>query len=365
MASVHTEFNLEGRRIAVTGATGFIGRSLCAELSRSGAIATALLRNRHGQDLLSLRNIKAVVAPLVPGQALIDAMSGHDTFINLAYDIRSDADTNLRAFEAALSAARQVGVKQIIHMSSVVVYDDWPDGGSRGSISESSSIGSAGSHGYRAAKIEMENRLRAQAIPTTILQPTIVYGPASEQWTLAQFHALRSGGIVLPDPCGECALVHVDDVVQALLRAATVVPTATDHFLISGPESIGWDTLLSGYARIIGAPPPLKVPANELLRRSPVRANEGHKAPSPAARVGSALRQMMGRQRFDLLKSRLIGLTGSSGPAWPDPSQLALYSARPLINISHACYALGYKPTVTFKQGLETLLDQPTEKTNY
>lgn len=366
MAIVPASVNLEGRRIAVTGATGFIGRALCAELVRAGAKVTALLRSRHGQSLMSSQAVKAVVAPLVAGQALNTALSGHDTLINLAYDIRAGAPANLAAFEAILSAATQAGVSQIIHVSSVVVYDDWPGGDAKGQISETSPSHAAGAQGYRAAKIEMERQLQAQAIPTTILQPTIVYGPGSEQWTLAQIHALRNGGIVLPDPCGTCALVHVGDVVQALVRAAALAQPRTDRFLISGPETPGWDRLFSEYARIAGAAPPRKEPVHDLWRRLPAAAaSDRPRAPSLAARAGSALRQIIGRQRFDRVKSRLLGLSGSSGPIWPDATQLALYSASPLINISHARYILGYLPTVTVQHGLDTIVEHLPKKTSH
>ena len=361
MANVPLSVNLEGRRIAVTGATGFIGRALCAELGRSGATVTALLRNRHGHDLMSSYAIKGVVAPLVAGQTLNNALSGHDTVINLAYDIRAGASANLTAFNAMLSAATHAGIKQIIHISSAVVYDDWPGGDANGCISETSPIHETGSHGYRAAKIEMEKQLYLQEIPATILQPTIVYGPGSEQWTLAQIHALRNGGIVLPDPCGTCALVHVNDVVQAMLRAAALTQPKTDHFLISGPETPSWDTLFSEYARIAGAPPPRKEPLSDLLRRLPAPittpVSSSFKAPSQAARAGAALRQIIGRQRFDRLKSRLLSLSGPSGPVWPDAAQLALYSARPLINTSHARYILGYIPVTTLKKGLASIVE--------
>lgn len=365
MAIVPALVNLEGRRIAVTGATGFIGRTLCAELRRSGADVTALLRSRHGQSLMSTYAVKGVVAPLVTGQALNNALSGHDTLINLAYDIRAGASANLKAFDAILSAATQAGVRQIIHVSSVVVYDAWPGGDANGHISETSPIHAVGPYGYRAAKIEMEKMLYAQTIPATILQPTIVYGPGSEQWTMAQIHALRNGGIVLPDPCGACALVHVNDVVQALLRAVALAQPTTDRFLISGPETPGWDVLLSEYARIAGAAPPRKEPVNDLWRRLPVPTSDSPKAPSFTARAGSVLRQIIGRQRFDRLKSRLLDLSGPSGPVWPDATQLALYSARPLIDISHACYVLGYIPETTLKHGLETIDEQLPEKTSH
>lgn len=363
MAIVPASVNLEGRRIAVTGATGFIGRALCAELVRSGADVTALLRSHHGKNLMSSYAVKGIVAPLVAGSALNNALSNHDTLINLAYDIRADASVNLKAFGAILSAATQVSVKHIIHLSSVVVYDDWPRGDAKGHISETSPRLATGSHGYRTAKIEMERQLQAQAIPATILQPTIVYGPGSEQWTLAQMNALRTRGIVLPDPCGTCALVHVDDVVQALLLASTLSQPTTDSFLISGPETPEWDLLFSEYARIAGAGPPRKEPLKELLRRLPAASQDHRPTPPLAARVGSVLRQIIGRQRFDRLKSRLLGLSGAPGPIWPDATQLTLYSASPFINISHARYILGYIPKTTLKQGLDTIAERLPKKT--
>ena len=63
--------------------------------------------------------------------------------------------------------------------------------------------------------------VREAALPGTILQPTIVYGPYSRPWTIDPADMLRYGTVVLPDHGeGICNAVYVDDVVSAMILAA-------------------------------------------------------------------------------------------------------------------------------------------------
>ena len=336
---------ISGKKVAVTGAGGFIGSRIVAALLAEGAQVTAVLRSGHDAARLRAMGARPVVAPLKPGTRLERALSGAGALVNAAHDMRAGLAENLAAFDALLAAAARAGIPRIVHLSSAVVYDDWPDG----ALSEDSPISTGTGGAYRQAKIAMENKLLAMDIDVAILQPTIVYGPGSAFWTEAPLAALAAGGVVLPDPCGLCPAVHVDDVARAAVLAVAAPARLHDRFLVAGPDSPGWDAFYQGYREIAGRGEILRRPVGELAARlGPDPAGDG--GPSAAARLSAVLRRVIGSRRFDRLLARLR--PRARGPVWPDPHLLALYRARPEISTARARRALGYVPRVDFASGL-------------
>ncbi|MFH4234040.1 hypothetical protein WAJ75_23845, partial [Acinetobacter baumannii] len=66
------------------------------------------------------------------------------------------------------------------------------------------------------------------------LQPTIIYGPFGPLWTIDVLETLKRRGVILIDGGeGFCNLVYIDDVVDALLLAATNDKALGETFLIS------------------------------------------------------------------------------------------------------------------------------------
>lgn len=342
---------LEGKRIALTGASGFIGKAALRALVAGGAEATALLRGRHGADAVEAAGARAVRAPLVTGPALVRGLTGIEVLVHLAYDVRADAAANLAAFDALLAAAQEAGVRHIVHASSVVVYDDWP----ASALTEASPIGVAVASGYRAAKIAMEQRLLAGPIPATILQPTIVWGAGSDLWTERPIRALRGGGFVLPEPCGLAPLVHVDDVASAIARAAALSKPASERLLVTGPESPPWEALLEGYRAIAGGSL-IREPADKLRAAlGPVPPPSAPSGPSAAARISAALRALLGRKRFDSLLDLAARLRPAAGPLRPGRADLALFTASPRIDTRKAQALLGWQPAIGLDGGLALL----------
>ena len=47
---------------------------------------------------------------------------------NLAYDFRQSAEENLRNFGNLTDLCVEQGAKRLVHISSIVVYYDWPEG---------------------------------------------------------------------------------------------------------------------------------------------------------------------------------------------------------------------------------------------
>lgn len=341
------ETALRGRKVFVTGATGFIGRRLVAALVEAGAEVGVLTRSRSGlADLPG--GVRAVIGD-TGAAPLAGALAGTGILFNLAYDVRATAAGNLAGFDRLLEAAERAGVGRIVHLSSIVVYDAWPDA----DCTEAGSMDRPGGGAYRQAKIAMERRLLGARLPVAILQPTIVYGPGSALWTDGFARALLAGGVVLPEPEGLCNGVFVEDVVQACLRAATLPDLGRERFVISGPAPFPWSALLEGYARALGRGAVIRMPVAELLERLGPKPDDGtDRPPSAAARISAALRRLIGHRRFEALVGVVRRRMKPRARLEPDHHLLAEFTGRGTCRIDHARARLGYAPAYDLAAGL-------------
>jgi nucleoside-diphosphate-sugar epimerase len=341
---------IAGRRVFVTGASGFIGRRLVDALDRAGARVTTLSRTRRRTAAAPASSVRTIVGDLTDTTLLENGLREHEIVFHLAYDGRATAAANLAAFDSVVTASHKAGVGRVVHTSSIVVYDGWPDS----DIDETSGMSRPGGSGYRQAKIEMERRLMAAPLPAAILQPTLVYGPGSAFWTEQFIEWLRVGDVVLPTPEGHCNGVFVDDLIQALLRAATLPDLRHERFIVSGSEPFSWSRLLEGYARIAGRGNVQHVPVDELLSRLGPEPDDDHhdEGPSRLAIIHTAGRTLVGRERFErllrLIKSRL----SRDGRMYPDRHLLGVFSATGTCSITHARERLGYEPEFDLAKGL-------------
>ena len=342
--------SIKGRRVFVTGASGFIGRRLEADLVDAGAKVTTLSRTRHRTARLPSSNVTAVTGNLQDQALLSSYLQDQEIVFNLAYDVRASAAGNLAAFETLLGAAASAQIGRIVHTSSIVVYDGWPDH----DIDEGGSMRRPGGSAYRQAKIAMERQLMQGALPAAILQPTIVYGPGSALWTDRFAENLAAGGIVLPTPEGLCNGVFVDDVVQALIRAAVLPGLGQERFIVSGPTPFLWSELLQGYARIIGTGTVRHQSKAELLARLGPKPDENAPPdrPSAMARVSAIGRKVLGRERFETLARRARLALAKDAVTHPDHHQLEVFSATGTCHIDHARERLKYAPVFALSKGL-------------
>ena len=337
-----------GRRVFVTGANGFIGRRLVNALDRAGAMVTSLCRTSRGTTATRGSSITTLVGDLNATALLETQLREHEIVFHLAYDGRATAAANLSAFDSVLAASARAGVGRIVHTSSIVVYDGWPNG----DVDETSSMSHPGGSGYRQAKIEMERRLMAGPIPTAILQPTIVYGPGSVLWTEQFIDWLAIGDVVLPTPEGHCSGLFVDDLVQALFRAATLPDLGRERFIVSGAEPFPWSRLLEGYARIVGSGRVRHVPVDELRSRLGTGPDDDHEDASRLASIHVAGRRILGRERFERVLRRIKMRLARGGRMYPDRHLLSVFSSTGHCSIRQARERLGFEPEFDLAKGL-------------
>lgn len=345
---------LRGRKVLVTGASGFIGRRLVAALCASGAEVTALVRSRHGLTAFDGQPVRPVLASLADADKLPAAVAGQEVIFSLAYDVRAPAQTNLDGFANLVRTAEAEGKARIVHASSIVVYDGWPDG----PVSEATPMDKPGGGPYRQAKIAEERQLMGGSLAAAILQPTIVWGPGSSLWTDGLAEALLAGAVLLPQPEGLCQGVFIDDVVQACLKAAIVPDLGRERFIVNGPAPFAWSALLSGYAGLLGRGEVRFRPAAELAPPADAGPKGGAPQKPPlAARVSAAGRTILGRDRFEALLRHVRRHLKQGGEMRPDAHLFQLFTASGACPPDLARARLGYRPAFGLQEGLAATAD--------
>lgn len=116
----------QGRRVAVTGATGFIGHHTVDLLRQLGANVTALVRGTSSVARLTEAGVRCVTAPLDDIAALTAGCNGADVLLHIAgaVDFGDDWElcrrVNVDGTRNVLEAARRAGIRRVVHVSSIV-----------------------------------------------------------------------------------------------------------------------------------------------------------------------------------------------------------------------------------------------------
>jgi nucleoside-diphosphate-sugar epimerase len=214
----------------VTGATGFIGRHLCAALRAAGDDVTALVRatsNRAALEPLGVGFAVGDVGDPDSIQRAVDA-GGHEVVFHLAAMLgqpwhpeflRTNAVGVRHVASACAAAARP---PRLIVTSSMAAAGPSPRPGQARTEDDAPAPVSR----YGASKLAGEQAARELSgrLAITIVRPPVVFGD-DDQAMLPLFRVAARGFAVTPGK-GAVSLVHVDDLV-ALLRAAAGGETVT------------------------------------------------------------------------------------------------------------------------------------------
>jgi len=207
----------------VTGATGFIGLKLIKSLEDCGYSIRILSRNNnldYDTAICDLQNEK------IPESALdsvdvIFHLAGH------AHDLASDSiqekiyyDVNLGGTVKLIKIAVQKKVRKFIYVSSVKA------GGVPGfgvCASENDQGEPEGIYGKtkREAELKLLKIGEESDIYLSIIRPSLVYGPNVKGNLQLMLSGIKKGWFLpLPETNNKISMIHVDDLVRAILLVA-------------------------------------------------------------------------------------------------------------------------------------------------
>lgn len=263
-----------GSNIAlITGANGFVGQLLCAEMLKQGWHVRAALRQPH--------QMPTAVEPVIVGE--IDgetdwgeSLHGVKIVVHLAARVHVMKDmatdplaefrkVNLHGTVNLAQQAVRAGVRRFVYISSVKVNGEETHGGHQYSEADPP----APQDPYAVSKWEAEQALlriaRETGLEVVILRPPLVYG-SGVKGNFAQMLAVLARGIPLPlaSVRNQRSLLYAGNLVSAIVATATHPAAAGQTYLVSDGEDVSTPDLLRGLAsamqvpaRLFGFPPAL------------------------------------------------------------------------------------------------------------
>ena len=244
-------------KIAVTGATGFIGRTAVASLAAAGHEIVAFGRRPANDSAvralaaLGTRDYVAwdIAAPL-PRAPRVDAV------VHCAADVAAAAPRHRAALINVQGTAHTLrafaDAPRFVHLSSASVYGIPPD---TRPLTEDRPLPPPAAHPgpYGATKAAAEGLILAANRPAVILRPRAVYGPGDTTLLPRLLAARRFGLLPLPgDGTNPVAVTAIGNLCHAIDRALAHDGTAT--FNIADADSPTLRALLTEVFAALGQP---------------------------------------------------------------------------------------------------------------
>ena len=275
--------------VAVTGASGFIGSHLTAELAARGFAVRAITRARsRPKDFSSLAPAEWVAVDYDDASALQRAFCDVDIVFHAAAATR--APTRQELERANVELTRRV----------LIAMQSGKDGGARRFmyISSQAAAGPAASleaptrerddprpiEAYGETKLAGERIVQngsGGSIARTVIRPASVYGPRDRDFL--QLFRLAHRGIALHPGNRDkwISIIHVRDLVEGMIGAATSPVASGRGYYLANDEPVQWSTLFELGASVAG-------------KRLSIDVELPHSLVALGARVGDVLARTTG-----------------------------------------------------------------------
>lgn len=250
-------------RVLVTGANGFVGRTLCPVLEDAGTRVRAAVKDGSGRlpgscdgDVMSVGNIGA-------DTAWLPALKDVEVVVHLAGRVHVLRETvrdpqaefhkvNVLGTEHLARVSARAGVKRIVYVSSIGVN------GRRTTESAFSETHEPSPHNaYALSKWEAEQVLREVSeetgIEVVILRPPLIYGPGVKANFLRLMELVNLG---LPLPMGSIdnrrSLLYVGNLADAISKCIQAPEASGKTFLVSDGEDVSTPELVRRIRKALG-----------------------------------------------------------------------------------------------------------------
>jgi nucleoside-diphosphate-sugar epimerase len=242
-----------GTSVLVTGATGFTGIVLTRKLVEAGLNVSAVARESSDLSPLSDLDITWFRGDVFDEKIMRQAVAGQEYVFHVAAAFREAKSTEQDYWNVHVKSTQIIceevlknpEFKRYIHVSTIGVH------GHIENPPATEEYRFSPGDGYQRTKLQAEEWLNKYAVdnslPYTIIRPAAIYGPGDQRLLKLFKMALKPFFLLLGK--GKCMyhLVHVDDLTNTFIIAATH-PNALGETFISGSNE---PIAIAGIARIV------------------------------------------------------------------------------------------------------------------
>ena len=250
-------------KFLVTGANGFVGKYLCAELLRQGQFVRAAVRSAHAP----IEQAEVIIVGAIDGETdWAGALRGVDVVVHLAARVHVMKDSaadplaeflkvNTQGTVNLACQAADAGVKRLVYVSSIKVNGEQTAETRAFTESDKPDPQDA----YAISKWQAEQALQRVAQETglevVIVRPPLVYGPGVKGNFIKLLAAVGKGfPLPLASVRNKRSLIYVGNLVDALIACATRPAAAGKTYLVRDGEDISTPDLVQQMAMCLGKP---------------------------------------------------------------------------------------------------------------
>lgn len=229
------------KTIAITGASGYVGRQLISALLRDGSFRVKVLTRTGVVDGLAPGRVKLVKGDLLSPASLQGFLEPGCIVVNLVYLWDAGEDANTAAMRNLVTQCKSAAISRLVHVSTAAVagrvYTNLVD----------EATACVPTSGYGITKLKVEALLRDESqgrFDLVMLRPTAVFGPGAEPLSKLAKDLLAGRGLrnyLKSSLFGRrrMNLVHIDNVVAAVVFVADQAKVFSGEVFIVSDDDAG------------------------------------------------------------------------------------------------------------------------------
>jgi dihydroflavonol-4-reductase len=226
----------------VTGANGFTGSHLVKALEQRGDTVVGWVRKSSDLSRLADCKVQFAYGDITDTKALQAAMQGVDAvFHTAAYvelgvvDEAKMQQVNVEGTRAVMQAAQQAGVSKVVYCSTIGIYGDTQGRVIDETFQRTQKDFSSGYDRTKYQAQQLVDQFAAEGLPVVSVMPSGIFGaddphfgPVIDQFLKGRLKLWAGGDRIT-------GIVHVDDLVNAMLLAADKAKPGS-HYILSAGE---------------------------------------------------------------------------------------------------------------------------------
>jgi NADH dehydrogenase len=229
-------------RVAIFGATGFVGNYLVRALLAAGHEPSVLVRPGSEKKLVQAERCRIASGDIGSVDAIRKTLQGCDAAI---YNIGllkefprrgiTFEEAHFTGVQRVIEAAQDIGVRRFLLMSANGVRQPGTP--------------------YQETKFRAEELLRATDLDWTIFQPSVIFGDSggTQEFSHQLYNELVKPPVpAVSFPGVEMSPVFIDDVVDAFVNALADSSTVGKTYALGGPEVLSWKQMVERVAAAAG-----------------------------------------------------------------------------------------------------------------